>query len=211
MKKSYLWLEFAALFIGTPLLISVIAIRWLMIVILWSATAFIFCWLRRRPDFKHGAEWHGSAARRPPRNIILLFIVAAIVLTIATYYLQPDLFLSLPRERPKLWLTIMVVYPVLSVWPQELIYRSWLYHRYQPLWQTPRGYMVMSALAFGFMHVIFQNWIAVILSTAGGAVFAMTYLRQRSLALCCLEHALYGCLIFTIGLGRYFFSGVHFH
>ena len=37
-------------------------------------------------------------------------------------------------------------------------------------------------------------------------MFATTYQRYRSLALVCLEHAIYGCLIFTLGLGWYFYG-----
>ena len=35
--------------------------------------------------------------------------------------------------------------------------------------------------------------------------------KRRSLWLTCLEHGLYGCLIFTIGLGRYFYTGAAWH
>jgi len=42
---------------------------------------------------------------------------------------------------------------------------------------------------------------------AGGWLFGGTYRRSRSLGLVCLEHALYGDLIFTVGLGQYFFHG----
>jgi hypothetical protein len=42
-------------------------------------------------------------------------------------------------------------------------------------------------------------------------MFAGDYARRRSLGLACLEHGLYGCLIFTIGLGRYFYTGAAWH
>jgi hypothetical protein len=45
------------------------------------------------------------------------------------------------------------------------------------------------------------------MTTAGGLLFARDYARHRSLSLTCLEHSLYGCLIFTIGLGRFFYTG----
>ena len=124
--------------------------------------------------------------------------------------LLPHLFLSLPREHPILWLAIMVLYPVLSVWPQEVIFRRFLFHRYARVFGET-GVVLASALAFGFAHVIFLNPIAVTLTTAGGAMFAWNYARERSLYLACMEHALYGCLIFTIGLGQFFYTGAAWH
>jgi len=64
-----------------------------------------------------------------------------------------------------------------------------------------------SALAFGFVHIIFGNWISVGLSAVGGVLFAITYLQTGSLLAACVEHAIFGDFIFTIGLGEYFFHG----
>jgi hypothetical protein len=46
-----------------------------------------------------------------------------------------------------------------------------------------------------------------LLTLIGGWFFAETYARTRSMRLVWLEHALYGCLVFTIGLGDYFYHG----
>jgi membrane protease YdiL (CAAX protease family) len=212
MQRYYArWLEFILLFLGIPLLINIAGLRWLMIITLWLSTLLIFLILNRQAQFNHTKEWNFAAVKFGGKAILILFLLVIPVLVLLTLFLNPNLLFSLPRTRPELWAMIMVLYPVLSVWPQELIFRSWLYHRYSDLWRSPIGYIILSAFAFGFTHLIFHNWIAVLLSTVGGALFAYTYLRMRSLALCCLEHTLYGCAIFTIGLGQYFYSGVHFH
>ena len=64
-----------------------------------------------------------------------------------------------------------------------------------------------SAIAFGYAHIILENIFAMILSTIGGLFFARTYARHHSLAMVSIEHAAYGCLLFTIGLGYYFYGG----
>jgi hypothetical protein len=46
-----------------------------------------------------------------------------------------------------------------------------------------------------------------ILTFFGGYLFAYTYAKTRSLLLVSIEHALYGCLLYTIGLGRFFYTG----
>lgn len=117
------------------------------------------------------------------------------------------LFLSLVRNHPVFWVILMALYPLLSVYPQELIYRAFLFHRYRAIFPTPWVVIFASAAAFGFMHVVFWNVPAVVLSFFGGLLFAWTYQRTQSLLVAFIEHSLYGCLIFTIGLGSYFFPG----
>ncbi len=56
---------------------------------------------------------------------------------------------------------------------------------------------------FGFGHIVFHNWIAVVFSFVGG-LFACTYRQTRSLFLTWLEHAIIGNAIFTVWLGVYF-------
>lgn len=67
--------------------------------------------------------------------------------------------------------------------------------------------IVASAAAFAFLHIIFRNWLAVGLTFAGGLLFAARYAGTGSLATSSFEHALYGCWLFTIGLGQYFYHG----
>jgi uncharacterized protein len=106
-----------------------------------------------------------------------------------------------------LWAIVMLLYPLLSVYPQELIFRAYFFHRYQALFGAGWTMIAASALAFGFVHIAFGNWISVVLSTIGGFLFALTYHQSGSLFLACLEHAFFGNFIFTIGLGQFFYHG----
>jgi membrane protease YdiL (CAAX protease family) len=103
----------------------------------------------------------------------------------------------------------MCLYPLLSVWPQEIIFRRFLFHRYERLF----GNQITSASAimFSYAHIIFLTSLAVLLTLAGGLLFARSYAKTRSLKLTGLEHAIYGCLVFTIGLGQYFYTGAAWH
>jgi membrane protease YdiL (CAAX protease family) len=101
----------------------------------------------------------------------------------------------------------MVLYPALSVYPQELIFRSFLFHRYAPVFGEGVGLVAASAAAFGYVHIIFGSWFSVVASGIGGWIFATRYLRTQSLFTASAEHSVYGILVFTIGLGRYFYHG----
>jgi membrane protease YdiL (CAAX protease family) len=107
----------------------------------------------------------------------------------------------------------MVGYPLFSVYPQGLIYRAFFFHRYRPLLrvapQTRSWILILvSAATFALMHILFHNWIALALTFPGGILFALRYCNTRSLCVSSLEHALYGCFLFTIGLGQFFYVKV---
>ena len=148
----------------------------------------------------------------PARHFIWIgakFVLLGGVITLATAELFPDRFLAMPLYVPALWLMIMALYPLLSVIPQELVFRTFFFHRYGPLFGDWKWMGVaVNGLLFGFAHIIFDNWLAVAGSAVIGAIIAYRYWVTRSFWAAWLEHTLYGCLIFTIGLGRFFFTGV---
>lgn len=120
---------------------------------------------------------------------------------------RPDRLFDFPRRNPQMWAMVMVFYPLLSVVPQEFVYRSFFFRRYAALFPNPNTMIAVNALSFAAMHFVLQNWVAPLLSLIGGAIFAYGYQQHRSLKWVALEHALYGCMIFTVGLGWFFFRG----
>ena len=201
-----LTVEFLLLFAGGPMVILSCRSRLLMAATLWGAALLVYL-LMRRQGYRYGPDWNGQALKSGSRIVLRHFTIAAPLLALLAWEIARPSFLRLPLTQPRLWLTIMALYPLLSVWPQELLYRAFIYNRYAPLFGKSGGFVLASAVAFGFMHVIFLNATAVLLAFCGGLMMARTYKANRSLALSCLEHALYGCFIFTIGLGRFFYSG----
>ena len=57
------------------------------------------------------------------------------------------------------------------------------------------------------MHVVFENWIAPTFTLVGGLLFAWTYDRSETALPAAVQHALFGCALFTLGLGWYFYAG----
>jgi len=202
----FLWAEFLLLFGLGPVLILAWRRPGILFLVLWGG-GLVCARLARGVGDAPRDLLVGPEVRRILRRFLLL----GAALTAATWLIFPGLFLALPRLHTLFWALIMVLYPVLSVWPQEVIFRLFLRRRYAPIFGTGMGFIAASALAFGFAHVIFLNWIAVALTVAGGAMFAFDYARHRRLWLSCLEHSLYGCLVFTIGLGRFFYTGAAWH
>ena len=120
---------------------------------------------------------------------------------------DPGRLFGFISQRPWLWALVMVLYPALSVYPQGLVYRVFVFHRYRDLFPSRWGSIVASAAAFSAVHVVFENWIAPLLTLAGGLLFGWTYERTRSSLVVGIQHAAFGCYLFTIGLGWHFYHG----
>jgi uncharacterized protein len=101
----------------------------------------------------------------------------------------------------------MVLYPLLSVVPQTLIYRAFLFERYREIFRGQAVLIAASAVSFAWLHIALRNWVAPLLTLPAGLLFAWRYARTHSLAASAFEHALYGCAVFTLGLGAYFYTG----
>lgn len=138
--------------------------------------------------------------------LILRFGIFAAMLTLYVYYFEPDRFLRLFLERPHLLALIFFFYPLFSALPQEFIFRTFFYHRYRKLFPNTHVLMLVNATLFAIAHLIFQNWIAIVATFVLSLAVSSTYLRSRSLLACTVEHALYGNLIYLIGVGEFFYK-----
>jgi hypothetical protein len=178
-------------------------------IILWLLAALCMETLKHYHGGWHLKEdWNLAGFDRAAfRLIVWRFVPFALGLVWLTCALMPAELFRLPAERPLLWLLVMILYPPLSILPQEIIYRSFFMRRYTPLLRDPARVRIACALAFGWMHIIMLNWVAIVLATIGGILFADTYQRTKSLAAVCFEHALYGCFVFSVGLGYFFYHG----
>jgi membrane protease YdiL (CAAX protease family) len=207
MPSLLLWLEFLALF-GLPPLLN--ANGWLPfpkipLLLVFAGVCLIYL---GRGGFLPKMEF--SIFLRKNNQYIYRIaarsLAIALLSSIAVLVWAPGQIFDFPRDRPLLWLAVMGLYPLLSAFPQEVIYRAFLFHRYAPIMNTDRALTWASVLAFSFLHIVFANWVAVVLTVPAGWVFTRTYRTTGSLFLASLEHAAYGCIIFTVGLGRFFYN-----
>ena len=201
--------EMAALFVALPLLFyfRVFPRPFNPLLLLLFAVIVIWLWLRRDRAFDKRRLWNLGAVRAEWKFVLARTSALCALIGLGVFLFLPDHLFLLVRRTPAMWLALMVLYPILSVYPQEVFFRAFFFHRYQGLIGRGAGAIVAGAALFGFVHIVFGNWISIALSSAGGLLFARTYLTSGSLALASLEHALYGDFIFTIGLGEFFFHG----
>ncbi len=210
-RKVWLWAEMALFYIGAPL-----AMVWaihtfhvpLFIVLQPVLLAFI-AYLLWDDGFLLKRELSIGISLRTLLIILAVFLVLGSGIALATYLRFPERFLAFPFYRPELWQFVILAYPLASVLPQELVYRTFFFHRYGPLFGERRwAAIVVNGALFGFGHVMFDNVIAVAGTAIAGVLFAYRYETTRSFWAVWLEHSLYGALVFTVGLGGFFFTGI---
>jgi membrane protease YdiL (CAAX protease family) len=172
------------------------------------AAGAVVIYLSRQTAFDRRDLLRAGAIRPALPGILLTWVPVSLLLTAGVAVFAPARLFDMPREHTALWTAIVILYPIASVYPQELLFRAFLLHRYAGVFGTGRWAAAASAVAFGFAHLLFGNVLAVVATLAGGWLFARRYQRTRSLLAVCVEHALYGVTIFTVGLGDFFYHGV---
>jgi len=147
LRLVLLSLEFSALFAGVPLLIYYRLLPSLPIPYLFFAALAAFLVLRGDPsfDFSHLASWNNVRSRLLP--LLVRDAVFLALLGLAVRVFAPQLLFSFLKRAPGFWALVMLLYPLVSVYPQELIYRAFFFHRYQPLFGSGIVMILASVLS----------------------------------------------------------------
>ena len=209
LSRLYLVLEFVLLFIGLPVVLytqrgGLDGLVAPTLIVLAAGCTWV---LWADPRFNRKQFWNREALHQNVARMLRWFVPGAALVVIGLAALRPDLLMTFPQAYPRVWLVLMLTYPVLSVFPQEIIFRAFLFHRYDAIFPGLRSKIVVSAIAFGLAHIIFANWVAPIMTAISGVHFGRTYVKTGSTLQVALEHGLWGCFAFTVGLGWYVYSG----
>lgn len=209
-RRIQLWVEFLLLFVIAPLLMrhAVYAYNVPLFYALPPVLALMLAVLYFDDSFNLRREIMRGISFVTLRSILLIFAAGALLVAALVAITMPDRLFALAAERPGKWLKIMVLYPFTSVLAQEFAYRVLFFHRYGPLFPNRFVLIVVNALVFALGHIIFRNWIAFAGTFFAGLLFAWRYERTRSYWAVWFEHVLWGWLVFTVGLGVFFFTGV---
>jgi membrane protease YdiL (CAAX protease family) len=149
-------------------------------------------------------SWTLPGKDYPRGRLVVRMILTGLAILAVARWLNPGSFLVLPREHTLSWLVMMVLYPPVSAWPQEFVYRRFYFWRYESLFGSGRLLTISSTVVFSFMHLIYANRLALILTLAGGWMFATLYQRTHKLIYPWIEHSFYGQVLLTAGMQSFF-------
>ena len=133
--------------------------------------------------------------------VSLIFVVSGFVYTII---LDSNLLFNLPKNYFFIWVAVILIYPILSVIPQEIIFRVLFFERYSCLFKNQFLYLILNSFIFAYIHLVFQNFHAFFITLITSPIFAYAYIN-KSFKTCFLTHTIGGQLVFTYGLGKYFY------
>ncbi|MFD1064286.1 type II CAAX prenyl endopeptidase Rce1 family protein [Winogradskyella litorisediminis] len=135
------------------------------------------------------------------KSTLVKFIIIALVLAVFVYLTTPEkLFYVI--EKPKIWLFFLGVYTLFSVIPQEFLYRTFFFSRYQVFFKNKNLLILINAGLFSLGHLFFGNTLVMIITFIGGLLFAFTFYKTNSTVLVMVEHMIYGCWLYTVGMGE---------
>lgn len=204
-RRSALWAEFTALFVGAPLAIALFLPPREMFTALFAFTLAGVGLLWRTGNFDWRNLIRGWAAVRWDRTLGFGLLVGLAGLAVMRWT-QPGFLPNLTPERLRFLVLLWCLYPLLSALPQELIFRSLFFHRYAGLFPSMQHALVANAALFSLAHLMYWSWVVALMTFAGGWIFAHVYLRRGFPAVWML-HGIAGNMLFTVGMGRYFWSG----
>jgi membrane protease YdiL (CAAX protease family) len=118
---------------------------------------------------------------------------------------------NLPRKNTGIWLLLFFAYPVLSAYSQEVVFRTFLFTRYLPLFKSRNFLIIISGVTFAFAHIVYYHPLSMLLTFFAGIYLAWIYKKTRSVLFTTILHSILGILIFTIGLGEYFWLNMDKH
>lgn len=205
-RRARLAVEFAALYVAAPVAMALaMPPDWLQAVFLGFVLVALVL-LALTPDFRwreFGRGWTNIDGR----EMTLVAALTAAVSVALVLWLIPGQIFRLPRRAPELWMMIMMLYPLLSAFPQEVVFRMLFFRRYGSLFPDARLAVLASGVTFALAHLLFWSPVTVSMTFAGGILFARAYLGRGGFAAAVVMHAICGLIVFTSGLGAFFYHG----
>lgn len=202
-----LWAEFGLIFVATPLIMAL----GLPPSVIWTGLAGMLILAVILLSRSIGFSWRSLLARPVVTDWTVLagFVVLTVAVALAlVLWLRPNALFMLPLHNERLWILILIFYPFVSALPQEIVFRALFFGRYGALFPGRHVAIAANAGVFSLAHLFYWNWPAVILTLFGGVVFAWAYREKGSFLFAWLMHALAGQIVFTTGLGVFFFHGM---
>jgi len=209
MRKIYFTLEFILLFFGIPLLLFFDTRITHPSIILVPLLIFIIIVLRNSGEFKLRELIAMKVSREGWIRTGIVVAVSSIVLITGVIIFDRENLFNLPKANPLIWLLLCTFYPVFSAYTQEVIFRTFLYHRYKNIFTGQWSFVLASGITFGFAHIVYYSLLSMVLTLLAGLFLSFVYYKTRSVLFTAILHGLLGIMVFTIGLGQYFWLDMY--
>ncbi|MFT4534586.1 MAG: hypothetical protein ACJA1A_002352 [Saprospiraceae bacterium] len=199
--KNGLVIELVSLFIVVPIILALPIHIGIKLFAAGLGLSYSIFHIVKQELYKNIFTWESpnkSFLQRMSLIGLFIFIAGAIMV----YFYDSSLLFSVVVSKPHVWIIILFVYAFLSVAPQEIIYRHFFFKRYESIFENKNMFLLLNMFCFSLCHLFLMNVMVLLLTFIGGGLFAYSYQQEKSMLWVCIEHTLYGYLIFTVGAGE---------
>jgi hypothetical protein len=127
--------EFFLIFIITPIFFALYSEFSPVFVLVVFGVLFAL-YLKKDREFDNTKFFSLQGLKKELPRITFFFSIVLLILFLYSMLVYPESVFFCIKNNPRLWLLIMLAYPLLSVYPQELIYRGFIMHRYGCLFRS---------------------------------------------------------------------------
>ncbi|WP_248723068.1 CPBP family intramembrane glutamic endopeptidase [Seonamhaeicola sp. ML3] len=199
--KIYLGLEFFIIYVLIPISFTIPYAPIIKLILALLGFSYVIFILLKVENLKFkiapNLNW-----KRFWKETLVKFMVIVLVTTLFVWITDKDALFTVLLNKPKMWVAILIIYSTLSVYPQELLYRTFFFQRYRSLITNEKFFLFLNAVIFALGHIFFKNALVIVLTFIGGLLFAYTYRNTNSTLLVSIEHAIFGSWLFTVGMGN---------
>ena len=198
--------EFTFLFVAIPFIVfhqRVVLADYLLCVL--TGLACLCAWLLYK-EGKLEKQWYKakSISLVDLKPILACFGLLVVSALFVMYFWPQLLSFNTTLVMGTSGILVFLLYPLFSVLPQEIIYRTFLFHRYKLLFPSKYARMFLSSLVFSLAHIIYGSLLVLVLSLLVGLLFSYRYFISGNTALVIIEHSMWGSFLFLLNLGSNF-------
>ena len=91
------------------------------------------------------------------KSTLIKLLIIAIITSVFVWFTDSKSLFIVVINKPKLWIIILLFYALFSVYPQELIYRTFFFQRYKNLFKNEFIFILINAALFSLAHIFFKS------------------------------------------------------
>ncbi|WP_445957059.1 CPBP family intramembrane glutamate endopeptidase, partial [Yeosuana sp.] len=152
--KTFKLIELFALFVVIPVSFAIVYPIWLKMTMGLLGFIYVLFILLKVENNKFKIAPNLNWKKFWWHTFLKLVIIAIATIAFVWFTDKSQLFFVL-YNKPKLWIFILFLYSLFSVYPQELIYRTLYFQRYKSLFKSQSLFMFMNAILFSLAHLFF--------------------------------------------------------
>ncbi|WP_128254309.1 CPBP family intramembrane glutamic endopeptidase [Falsirhodobacter deserti] len=204
--RLLLWAEFIGFYVVVPVAVAMFMPpdRLFECLFVFMLAGLALLWAT--PGF-HWNELLGGWRAISWKAVAALSAVTLVAGVIVMQLAAPERMFATLLNHPHRLLIIALLYPLLSALPQEIVFRALWFRRYRDIMPAGNQGMMLNAALFSLAHLMYWNGVVMVMTFVGGLVFAWAHSVRRSFPMAWIMHSIAGLIIFTVGLGIYFYAG----